>query len=191
MVSAVLSRLAADSAIAPVLPNPPTWSQLQTNALIRAPLVNPQPVGAAASITAGKPFIYFYDSKLETFDLSKVYSGGYYGLGAAVAPMAIWQPPEETLVYPRAATYPLVMRDTHARYSTSGSVGWAVPMLQQVYRHSVWMNPADAAARGIVDGDTVEVFNDRGVISVPSLRNFEANSRISFCVRAHGVPARS
>ena len=52
----------ASQAIAPVLPNPPTYDQLQTNPLLRAPLVNPQPVGAAASIAAGKPFIYFYDT---------------------------------------------------------------------------------------------------------------------------------
>ena len=41
-------------------------------------------------------------------------------------------------------------------------------MLKQAYRHSVWMNPADAAARNIVDGDMVEVFNDRGTIMVPA-----------------------
>jgi anaerobic dimethyl sulfoxide reductase subunit A len=161
---------ATSSAIAPVLAitGVPTWDQLQTNGLIRSYLVNPQPVGAAASITAGKQFINFYDPNLETFDSSKIYGAGWYGLGAPVAPMAIWQPPEETLVDPRAAIYPLVMRDTHARYSSSGSTGWADPMLQEVYRHSIWMNPADAAARGIVDGAKVEVFNDRGVISVPA-----------------------
>ena len=38
----------------------------------------------------------------------------------------------------------------------------------EVYRHSVWMNPADAAARGIVDGNKVNVFNDRGIISLPA-----------------------
>ena len=38
----------------------------------------------------------------------------------------------------------------------------------EVYRHSVWMNPADAKKRGIIDGDIVEVYNDRGTIMVPA-----------------------
>jgi biotin/methionine sulfoxide reductase len=29
-------------------------------------------------------------------------------------------------------------------------------------REPVWMNPADAAARGIVNGDVVRIYNDRG-----------------------------
>jgi anaerobic dimethyl sulfoxide reductase subunit A len=32
----------------------------------------------------------------------------------------------------------------------------------------VWINPADAAARGIADGDRVRVFNDRGATHLPA-----------------------
>ena len=39
----------------------------------------------------------------------------------------------------------------------------ANPMLRdEVYRHSVWLSPADANARGIKDGDLVLVYNDVG-----------------------------
>ena len=36
------------------------------------------------------------------------------------------------------------------------------------YRHSVWISVADAQARGIVDGNTVKVFNDSGTIQMPA-----------------------
>ncbi len=35
-----------------------------------------------------------------------------------------------------------------------------------MYRHEVWINPADAAIRGIADGDQVHMFNDRGTIQI-------------------------
>jgi anaerobic selenocysteine-containing dehydrogenase len=149
--------------VAAGLPNPPTWSQLQTNGLLRNDCYPPTPptLPKANSIT-------FYDAALETFDTSKVQEFGYFGIGAAIPPMAIWQYPAEGYNDPNAANYPLVMRDTHGRFTTI-TQGWADPMLNgEVYRHSVWMNPADASARGIVDGDIVDVYNDRGTIELPA-----------------------
>ena len=33
---------------------------------------------------------------------------------------------------------------------------------------ALWIHPADAAARGIQNGDLVEVFNDRGRVRIPA-----------------------
>jgi anaerobic dimethyl sulfoxide reductase subunit A len=41
------------------------------------------------------------------------------------------------------------------------------PVLSRADRDDVWMHPADAAARGIVDGQRVAVFNDRGRTLIP------------------------
>ena len=179
---------ATSSATTAVLPNPPTWAQLQTNPIIRTDVTYPQAVLYATQIGGtkfGTPsgLIEFYDARLETFDASKIQGMGYYGLGEKVSPMPIWEVPEETYVDPKAAKYPLVMRDTHGRY-TSGSSGWSNPMLRgEVYRHSVWMNPADAKARAIVDGNMVEVFNDRGTISVPAYVTSRQTPDRSSCMR--------
>src|SRR2546426_3055848 len=35
-------------------------------------------------------------------------------------------------------------------------------------RDDVWINPADAAARGLVDGEAVRVFNQRGATMLPA-----------------------
>lgn len=73
-------------------------------------------------------------------------------------------PPEEWLGAPAAARHPIhLVSDQpdrrlhsqldHAAYSQAGKADG---------RERVTMNPADAAARGIEEGDIVELFNDRG-----------------------------
>ena len=41
-------------------------------------------------------------------------------------------------------------------------------MRNHVYRHRVWLNTADARARGIKDNDMIEVYNDRGKVVMPA-----------------------
>jgi molybdopterin-containing oxidoreductase family molybdopterin binding subunit len=70
--------------------------------------------------------------------------------------------PLESARKPLAQRYPLIFMTTHTRFrthSTLANVGWLrdlepEPMLE--------MNPVDAEARSIRDGDVVCAFNDRG-----------------------------
>lgn len=48
---------------------------------------------------------------------------------------------------------------THSSY---GNVAW----LKEAHNQVVWINPADAKARGIENNDKVQVFNDRGCIEL-------------------------
>ena len=41
-------------------------------------------------------------------------------------------------------------------------------LLKELDPTALWINPADASARGISDGDMAEVFNDRGIIRIPA-----------------------
>lgn len=77
---------------------------------------------------------------------------------------AVWREPFEWLGHEKARTYPIHLlsdqpeRRLHSQldaspYSRAGKVAGREP---------VYLNPADAAARGIADGDLVELFNDRG-----------------------------
>ncbi|HEX7872353.1 MAG TPA: molybdopterin guanine dinucleotide-containing S/N-oxide reductase [Sphingobium sp.] len=76
----------------------------------------------------------------------------------------VWLEPEEWLGHSLAGRYPLhLLSDQpvrrlhsqldHSPYSRAGKVAGREP---------VYLNPADAEARGIADGDLVELFNDRG-----------------------------
>lgn len=75
-----------------------------------------------------------------------------------------WTAPDEWLGSPLTARFPLHLLSNqparklhsqwdHGRHSRSGKPGGREP---------IRLHPADAAARGIADGDTVRVFNDRG-----------------------------
>jgi len=42
-----------------------------------------------------------------------------------------------------------------------------VPWMEEAGRQEMWINPVDAEARGLRDGDIAKVFNDRGSLLIP------------------------
>ncbi len=64
---------------------------------------------------------------------------------------------------PLAQKYPLQLLTAHSKIRTHSTLE-RVPWLQELERQSAWINPNDARARGIADGDTIDIFNDRGRI---------------------------
>jgi anaerobic selenocysteine-containing dehydrogenase len=74
----------------------------------------------------------------------------------------------------RAHDYPLLCMSNHPRWrmhAQADDITWTreVPTMKvkgfDGYLYEpVWLNPAEAAARGIVNGDIVQVFNERGVV---------------------------
>jgi len=75
-----------------------------------------------------------------------------------------WFEPSEWLGGPRAARYPLhlLANQPATRLHSQLDIG-AVSQKSKVQgREPIRMHPADAAARGLVNGDVVRVFNDRG-----------------------------
>jgi biotin/methionine sulfoxide reductase len=84
----------------------------------------------------------------------------------------VWREPEEWLGSPKAATYPLHLvshQPEHRLHSQldHGSVSQAQKLRD---REPCRINPEDAAARGIGEGDMVRIFNNRGAcLSVAQL----------------------
>jgi anaerobic dimethyl sulfoxide reductase subunit A len=63
--------------------------------------------------------------------------------------------------------YPLQLIGHHYKqrtHSTYGNVDW----LKRVAPQELWINPADAEARGIKHADMVKVYNDRGTVLIPA-----------------------
>lgn len=50
----------------------------------------------------------------------------------------------------------------------ANSTQYANPWLQEVQAQKLWINPADAQRRGIAQGDSVRIHNDRGVTQIPA-----------------------
>jgi len=64
------------------------------------------------------------------------------------------------------AKYPLQLITTHFKRRTHTQFD-RVPWLRELMPQAVSINPTDAVARGINDGDEVRVFNDRGQVVIP------------------------
>jgi biotin/methionine sulfoxide reductase len=75
-----------------------------------------------------------------------------------------WLEPEEWLGGPRARRFPLhlIANQPATRLHSQLDVGEVSQRAKVAGREAIWLHPADAAARGISDGDVVRVFNDRG-----------------------------
>ena len=71
--------------------------------------------------------------------------------------------PEDKLI----EKYPLQLIAYHTKRRCH-SQGDGTTILEELDPTALWINPEDAVARGISDGDTVEVFNDRGVMRIPA-----------------------
>ena len=76
-----------------------------------------------------------------------------------------WEAPNEAYAdNPLRDTYPLVMTQRRSKYFIHQNLMDATWM-QQYYKPTLEMNSVDLAARGLVSGDVVEAFNDRGSFS--------------------------
>jgi anaerobic dimethyl sulfoxide reductase subunit A len=75
-------------------------------------------------------------------------------------------PPPEGPQDPLRKKYPLQLIGYHTKrrtHSTHDSNHW----LEEVDPQRLWIHPVDAENRGIKDGETADVFNDRGRIRIP------------------------
>jgi anaerobic dimethyl sulfoxide reductase subunit A len=84
----------------------------------------------------------------------------FYGLGI-IPPIPTWFDPVEPL-----SKYPLMLCSPKSRARTH-SIHGNQPQLARVDLDDVWLHVEDARARGIVDGQRVRVFNERGSTVLP------------------------
>ena len=73
-----------------------------------------------------------------------------------------WESPfgEEAVRFPLQAFGSHTLARVHSTHGNN-------PLLQGAFPQRVALNPVDASARGIRDGDVVRVFNDRGALAIP------------------------
>lgn len=73
-----------------------------------------------------------------------------------------WERPNEAYPEnPLREKYPLQFSQARSRFRVHSAYSGA-KWIQQLFEPHIELNPSDAAARGLVDGDEVEVYNDRG-----------------------------
>ena len=100
--------------------------------------------------------------KIEVYSTTLAATPDPYGLGV-IPPIPTWiAPPGPDTAFPLMLCSPKSRARTH---STHGNQ----PGLARVDPDDVWLNVEDAAARGIVNGQRVRVFNDQGATVLPAL----------------------
>lgn len=84
-----------------------------------------------------------------------------------IPPIPKYVSPAESYDDPSAKDYPLQLITSHAKVRTHSSLE-KVPWLQEAEPQAVWISSLDATARGIVNGDLVDIFNARGRVRIPA-----------------------
>ena len=92
--------------------------------------------------------------KIEIYSMAIAANPDPYGLGA-IPPIPTWVPEPLDPKHPLRLVTPKSRARTHSIHDNQA-------VLSRADRDDVWLHPDDAAARGIVDGQRVAVFNDRG-----------------------------
>src|SRR5256712_8241857 len=98
--------------------------------------------------------------KIEIYSMTLAAKPDPYGLGP-IPPIPTWIPPAADPRHPLRLVTPKSRARTHSIHDNQ-------PILARADRHDVWINTADAAARGIIDGQRVRVFNARGATDLPA-----------------------
>jgi DmsA/YnfE family anaerobic dimethyl sulfoxide reductase A subunit len=136
------------------------WEAFRAAGLAR--LTPPEdPVAFAAQIRdpAAHPFST-PSGKIEIYSTALAANEDPYGLGP-IPPIPTWIAPPAAGRHPLHCVSPKSRARTHSIHDNQ-------EILARADRQDVWIHPADAAARGIVNGQRVRVFNDRGATLLPA-----------------------
>lgn len=162
----------------------PSWEEFTHGQFINCDELDDKPFsGWDEQIKEGKPFktesgkIEFHCSYVA--DEANIGRGEHYDTfgrlydslpsdWGSLTPTPIYQTTVRGMDDPLVKKYPLMLLAPHARYRVH-YLFWEHRWLREhVYRHRVWISTTDAKARGIRDGDRVQVYNDRGTVVMPA-----------------------
>ncbi|WP_049291784.1 dimethylsulfoxide reductase subunit A [Franconibacter helveticus] len=82
-----------------------------------------------------------------------------------IHPLPVYSPGFEHHDDPLREKYPLQLTGFHYKARAHSTYG-NVDVLKAACRQEMWINPLDAKPRGIANGDTVRIFNDRGEVRI-------------------------
>ena len=121
-----------------------------------------------------KPYIAYEDEVRdpENYPFStpsgkiEIFSPRLYAMDAENIPaIPKYTPCPEGPEDPLRDSYPLQLIGWHTKRSTH-SIHFGGGLLEKLEPHRLWINPHDAEARGVSDGETVEVYNARGRVRI-------------------------
>jgi anaerobic dimethyl sulfoxide reductase subunit A len=163
--------------------NPPSWEEFKKTGLYNVQELNEKPHYGYSSLTdEGKPLMT-KSGKIEIYSdvigdesqRGKLHVDDFGRLidnlpndWRDLPPIPAYQPMYRGMDHPDVHRFPLFLLSAYPRYRNHTTF-WNVPLLRgDCYRHALWLNVADAKARGIKDGDMAKIHNDKGVAIIPT-----------------------
>lgn len=153
---------------------PKPWEEFLKMPVVRVPIHEPFYPFKNVMEAGGSPFVTpsgkveFSSSFLENVDMSETRWRG------AMDPIPRWEPSyDKTPVYdgyyhPDTERFPLSLVTPVTPYRQHSSNDQNPWLRGDCYRHAVWINPADAKARDIKDGDMTLVSSQYGGVYIPA-----------------------
>ncbi|MCU7798648.1 MAG: molybdopterin-dependent oxidoreductase [gamma proteobacterium symbiont of Lucinoma myriamae] len=143
-----------------------TWNEFKQHGVYKVKMDKPL-VGFRDQIEKGIPFetasgkIEILSSELANIADWKKTKYGYH-----IPSIPKWIEPWESLNSPKTKDFPFHLISPHPRWRTH-SIFNNCSWLRETYEQEVTVNASDAKRLGLKNGDTVEVWNDRGKVVVP------------------------
>lgn len=144
------------------LPSGLTLDQLKAQGNVAR--LDPKDFGTASFMPITTPYVPFNEQNFPTpSGRIEFYVEGLVSYNMAL-PLYM-EPIEASPTNPLYAKYPLVLLTAHTKFRTHSQWNNLAWLRELNPKQFLEMNPDDASARGISDGDTITVFNDRGKIT--------------------------
>jgi anaerobic dimethyl sulfoxide reductase subunit A len=156
----------------------PNWEEFQTRGFVKyteyldTPFNYPwEQVIEQGKLPTTSKKIELYNEYLDKTDPTEPLSGGFNEmtlLGYKLPGTPTYIPTTRGMDTPLVPKYPLMLLTSHSRHHGFSSHYWN-PMIQgEVTDQRVWLNPSDAATRGIKDGDIALITSDTGRVAIPA-----------------------
>lgn len=144
-----------------------SWDEFKQHGTYKFKLSEPH-VAFRDQVTKGVPF-ETASGKIEIFStyLAGIEDWTKTQFGYEIPYIPKWIEPFESLNHPITKDYPFHLISPHPRWRTH-SIFNNIPWLRETYEQEVTINASDAKKLGILTGDTVEVWNERGKCVVPA-----------------------
>jgi anaerobic dimethyl sulfoxide reductase subunit A len=152
---------------------PKPWEEFLKEPVVRVPIEEPFYPYKSKIEAGGNPFegtpsgkVEFSSKYLESVDLRNTEYGGRMDPMPRWEPSYMSEPANDSFYHPKTKKYPLALITPVSIYRQH-SCNDTNTLLRDCYRHGVWINPADAKARGVKDDELVLVYNEYGEIVLP------------------------
>lgn len=150
------------------------WDEFLERPIVHVPMDEPFYPFKNVIEAGESPFItpsgkFEFDSNyVKEWDLPESKYRGHYNSYPVWQPDYQDMPANDSYYHPKTGEFPLSLVTPVTSYRQHSANDLNPWLREDCYKHAIWINPADAASRGISDGDMCDVYNEYGEVHIPA-----------------------